>query len=327
MRVICLSPVNEAVFPGQAGEISMRFCRQSLSRRALLAGLLASSVGSSALVQIRLDFGLLKDLGDILRGINIDEQDEIDLGAELFGVMIDSLGGAYRNSAIQTAMQSFAAPIFATTSRSAFDWDIVVVDSNEANAWALPGGKIGVNKGLLRYIANRHELAAVISHEMGHAEFSHAANAMRKKAFYAGLSTAAQAAAVAATEREARIAAGVGARGIAAPMMRLVMSGYSREAESEADQHIVSVFEKTGYDVRLGAGFYRTLLELAPKRAKGTTSLFAGHPETRKRLAALAEAAPGAGESIASVAPASNAEFEAIKSSFPTRRYYRRHAA
>lgn len=295
--------------------------RDVLTRRAIIAGLIAASSGSSALAQIRLDLGTLNDIGNMLKGVSIDEEDEIDLGRDLFGTLIDSLGGPYRNSAVRAALKAIAEPIFATSTRSAFDWEIELVDSNEANAWALPGGKIGVNKGLLRYIANRHELAAVISHEMGHAELSHAAREMRKKAFYSGLSTAAQAAAVAATDRKTRIAAGAGAKGVAIPMMRLVTSGYSREDESEADSHIVKVFANTGYDLLMGAGFYRTLLELAPKNAKGTTSLFSGHPQTEKRLAALQEAAasqpPG-------VVLASNAEFETIKHSFPTRKVYHR---
>lgn len=292
-----------------------------LTRRAVVAGLVAASSGSSALAQLRIDLGALNDIGNMLKGVNIDEEDEIDLGRDLFGALIDSLGGPYRNSIVRTALKAIAEPIFATTARRAFDWEIELVDSNEANAWALPGGKIGVNKGLLRYIANRHELAAVISHEMGHAELSHAAKEMRKKAFYSGLSTAAQAAAVAATDRKTRIAAGAGAKGIAIPMMRLVTSGYSREDENEADGHIVKVFANTGYDLMEGAGFYRTLLELAPKNAKGTTSLFSGHPQTEKRLAALQEAAAS---QPSGVAPASNAEFETIKHSFPTRKVYHR---
>lgn len=299
----------------------MRQSRHALTRRALVAGAVAAATGSSAVAQFRIDLGTLQDIGNVLKGISIDEQDEIELGRDLFGTLIDSLGGVYRNTAVQSALKTLAEPLLATSARAAFDWEIEVVDSNEANAWALPGGKIGVNKGLLRYIANPHELAAVIAHEMGHAEFSHAAKEMRKKAFYSGLSTAAQAAAVAAADRKSRIAAGVGAKGLALPMLRLVTSGYSREAESEADMHILDVFARTGYDARLGSGFYRTLLELAPKSAKGTTSLFAGHPQTQKRLAALQEAAP---TQPAGSAPDSSAEFDVIKRSFPTRLVYHR---
>lgn len=294
----------------------------NLDRRKALCGLTAVIAGaaSPAAAQISLDFGSLRDIGRMLRGMKISEEDELALGRDLFGPLIGAMGGVYRNANTQLAVTGLARPLFETSAREAFEWEIVVVDSNEVNAWALPGGKVGVNKGLLRYVDSEDELAAVIAHEMGHAEFSHAAKEMRKKAFYSGLSTAAQAAAVAAVDNEARLGTAAGAKGIELPMMRLVASGYSRDLEREADAHIVNVFAQTGHNVGQGAVFYETLLELIPKRRKGTTSLFAGHPETRKRLAALREAS---GETEVH-ATAASYEFDVLKETFPTRNVYKR---
>lgn len=294
----------------------------TLSRRKTLCGLTAIIAGaaSPASAQISLDLGALRDIGRMLRGLNITEEDELALGRDLFGPLIDAMGGRYRNINVQLAISGLARPLFEASAREIFEWEIAVIDSNEVNAWALPGGKIGVNKGLLRYVDSEDELAAVIAHEMGHAEFSHAAKEMRKKAFYSGLSTAAQAAAVAAVDKEARIGTAAGAKGIELPMMRLVASGYSRDLEREADAHIVNIFAQTGHNVARGAVFYETLLDLIPKRRKGTTSLFAGHPETKKRLEALREASEGAELH----ATAASFEFDALKQTFPTRRVYKR---
>lgn len=294
----------------------------NLNRRKALCGLTAVIAGAAtpAAAQISIDFGSLRDIGRMLRGLKISEEDELALGRDLFGPLIGAMGGIYRNANAQLAVTGLARPFFETSARETFEWEIVVVDSNEVNAWALPGGKIGVNKGLLRYVDSEDELAAVIAHEMGHAEFSHAAKEMRKKAFYSGLSTAAQAAAVAAVDNEARLGTAAGAKGIELPMMRLVASGYSRDLEREADAHIVDVFAQTGHNVGQGAMFYETLLDLIPKRRKGTTSLFAGHPETKKRLAALREASGDAEVH----ATAASFEFDTLKETFPTRKVYKR---
>ena len=295
----------------------------SLSRRALITGVtgLALSAGSTASAQFKIDLGAISDIGRMLRGLNLDEEDEIAIGDRLFGSLIQSMGGVYRNSAAQSAVSKIATGLFEASARQAFGWDVAIVDNNEVNAWALPGGKVGVNKGLLRYVDSEDELAAVIAHEMGHAELSHAVKEMKKKAFYSGLSQAGQAAAVSAIDNpNARTGAAMGMQVLEAPMLRLVTSGYSRDMELEADMHIVDVFAKTGYSVTRGTRFYETLLDLIPERQKGTTSLFAGHPQTKKRLAALQEA----GASSPEVEQSVSYEYFLLKETFPTRKIYKR---
>jgi beta-barrel assembly-enhancing protease len=290
------------------------------ARRAFLSGLCGCCLaGGAAHAQISVNLGSLKGLGRMAKAATLDEKDEVEMGGRLFGPFVDASGGAYRNSAVQGSVARIAEPIFATSERRALKWEIAVVDSNEVNAWCLPGGKVGLNKGLLRYVDSEDEIAAVIAHEMGHAEFSHQAKAMRQKAFMAGLGAAASAAA-AASDKDAPIGAGAGMASLDLALFGLVTSGYSREAEREADQNIVKVFQRTGHDVGRGAGFYETLLELAPEKSKWRSSLFAGHPDTRQRLAAL-RTAGGGGETR----PASDS-FTAIKTAFPTRRVYQRGA-
>lgn len=54
-----------------------------------------------------------------------------------------------------------------------FNWEVTVFDNEQANAFALPGGKIGVYNGLLEVAVNQHQLAAVMSHEVGHVLANH----------------------------------------------------------------------------------------------------------------------------------------------------------
>lgn len=53
------------------------------------------------------------------------------------------------------------------------EWEVVVFDEDQINAFALPGGKIGVYTGLLKVAENQHQLAAVIGHEVGHVIAEH----------------------------------------------------------------------------------------------------------------------------------------------------------
>lgn len=295
------------------------------TRRMFTLGLVSAGViaPSAARAQFPIDLGDIQkivDIAETLKGMDIDEDDEIALGQGLYGSLVSASGGTYRNSAVQNAVAHIAASIFEQSERPRFSWEIAVLDNNEVNAWCLPGGKIGVNKGLLRYVASEDELAAVLSHEAGHAELSHVAREMKKKAFYKGLSDTATTAAVEAIDDNKIDMALTALQG---PMYELVTSGYSRESEDEADLHIVKVFGGTNRNVRAGAGFFNTLLELVPRKAKRTTSLFSGHPQTKKRIDNILEAAPEGG---AEASPASSA-FAEIKTAFPTRNYYMRQSS
>jgi predicted Zn-dependent protease len=290
------------------------------TRRLMTLGLVSAGVLSpaAAAAQFRLDLNKIVDLVKVLEGLSIDEEDEIQMGEGLYGSLINTSGGPYRNSAVQSAVARIAQPIFETSERPAFAWDIVVLDNNEVNAWSLPGGKVAVNKGLLRYAASEDELSAVLSHEMGHAELSHVKREMKKKAFYKGFSSAATTAVAEAVDNN-KVDTALGA--LQGPMYQLVTSGYSKDSEDEADVHIVDVFNKTGRDVAYGVGFFNTLLELVPSKSKRTTSLFSGHPETKKRISHILEAAPAAGTG-APTTPTQ--DFADLKTVFPTRQVYMR---
>ena len=290
------------------------------TRRMMTLGLISAGVLSPAAVhgqEWARRLGQAVDIVRRLERVNIDEDDEIEMGEGLYETLIEGSGGRYRNSAVQGAVQGVAAPIFELSARDRFAWEIVVLDNNEVNAWALPGGKLAVNKGLLRYAATEDELAAVLAHEVGHAELSHVRREMRKKGFYSELSGAATSAAIDAIDDNRIDTALVALQG---PMYSLVTSGYSRDSEDEADQHIVSVFAQTGHDVGRGVEFFNTLLELAPRDGRRRTSLFSGHPETRARIDRILETAP---ESSGAAGQASQA-FTDIKTAFPTRQSYMR---
>jgi predicted Zn-dependent protease len=300
-----------------------------LTRRTLLGGA-AVLAATPAWAQFSLPFGsrggvdvgrILSGTVDLLQGMSLGEADEIRMGNAYFGNFVDRSGGPYRNRAAQAAISQFADPIIRTSRRPQLPWEFVLLDDDTVNAWALPGGKLGINKGLVRYCDDAAELAAVIAHEVGHAELSHALSQMKNEAFSKGLTQ------VGRELIQSRVSGAGGALTQAVldalqdPIYNMITSGYSQSSELEADLHVLKVFDVAGYDPGKASRFYHTLLQLIPPDAPGTTSLFATHPGTRERIAKLEQAAR---RQKAPAFPAAARGWAELKSVFPTRRVYRR---
>ena len=306
-------------------------------RQFVVAGgsLLTVVAGTPAAAQFGFNFGS-SDSGPTIQGLNLGnlfqgvtslfdsitmgEADEIRLGEALYPRFIDQLGGPYRNSRMQTALRNFSEPVFKTSERPGLPWEITLLNDNTVNAWALPGGKIGINKGLLRYASTETELAAVLGHEMGHAELSHGLSQMRSESFTRGLSS---------LGREA-IASQVGSDRLLTdklidlleePLLKMVTTGYSRDREFEADIHLLRVFGKTGHDPAHAADFFKVLMEVMPTATEGTTSLFSTHPGTQERIDRIEEAARTVDVTGKTIA---DSGFTTLKRTFPTRQHFRR---
>ena len=301
-------------------------------RRRVLAGLAGTAAGMAVTSGARAQFdlnvggfnlgGIFSAAKSLFEGITLGEEDEIRIGVGLYPRMIAGFGGAYKNSKVQSAMRRFAEPLIRTTARPNLPWEIVVLDDNTVNAWALPGGKLAVNKGLLRYAASDHELAAVIAHEIGHVEKSHALEEMRSGKFTSFFTEAgAQAIRTQVESGAETLMTDMMLDALSSAIIQLVTSGYSRGAELEADAHLLKVFDLAGYDPKQASGFYLTLLELIPPDAEGSTSLFASHPETRERAEKLDELAAGLPSPRFKAASRGYAELRRV---FPTRKYFRR---
>lgn len=304
---------------------------KTLPRRQVLAGLAGAAsfaATSGAHAQFDLNIGGINVGGifsaaqSLFEGFTLGEEDEIKIGVGLYPNMIADFGGAYKNSTVQSAMKQFAEPLIATAKRANLPWDIVVLNDDTVNAWALPGGKLAVNKGLLRYTDTPTELAAVIGHEIGHVEKAHALAEMKTGKFSSFVGKA--------TAEAIRGDLQSGGSSMMNDMMlgllssaitRMVTTGYSRGAELEADAHLLDVFDTAGYDPKHAGDFYRTLLQLIPEDAEGSTSLFSTHPETEERADRLAELAE---EKPKPKLPAASRGFAELKAVFPTRKHFRR---
>jgi predicted Zn-dependent protease len=271
---------------------------------------------------------LVGQVANVIQSMNFTEADEITMGDSYYDRFIGQSGGAYNSHAAQGALRQFAQPLIATSKRPNLPWEITLLDDETVNAWALPGGKIAVNKGLIRYTATPEELGAVISHEIGHAELSHGVAQIKNKKFISGMGGIAKKQIV---EHVAQKAGSVGGfltnevlTAFEGPIYDMITSGYSRDLEYAADGHIVGVFDAVGFDDSKATNFYNTLLRLVPPGTKATTSLYATHPGTKDRIKQLHKLI--AADKTQGTPLSSHPGWEELKRSFPTRTHFRLNA-
>ena len=176
-------------------------------------------------------------------------------------------------------MQGVGQRLAAVSDRK-LPYEFTVLDNSIPNAWALPGGKIAVNRGLLTELKSESELAAVLGHEIVHAAARHSAQAMSRGMLIQGGLIVAQ---VAAHDSDygniAMMGAGLGAQ--------LLTQRYSREAELEADKYGIDYMKRAGYDAQGAVSLQETFVRLNDsKESSWLSGMFASHPPSQERLEA-----------------------------------------
>lgn len=165
-------------------------------------------------------------------------------------------------------------------------WEFVVFESAEVNAFALPGGKVGVYTGLLALAASDDELAIVMGHEIGHVIARHGAERMSEGMVIAGVGALGAAAVESKTDAQKRELFTLAYGGLTTVARVLP---HSRANESEADRMGAIYAARAGYDPRAAITFWQKMS--AQKGADGTpgawAKLMATHPADAERIAAL----------------------------------------
>ncbi len=175
----------------------------------------------------------------------------------------------------------------AITAETGGNWEVVVFEDKTLNAFALPGNKIGVHTGLIEFVDNADQLAAVIGHEVAHVLNKHGnERASQKAALNQGMSLiGALANPTSTTGQLAMGALGLGAQyGILMP--------YSRLHESEADIFGLNLMAKAGFK----PGQSVVLWQKMDKASQGQTppEFLSTHPSHQTRIADLQKALPKA---------------------------------
>jgi predicted Zn-dependent protease len=163
-------------------------------------------------------------------------------------------------------------------------WEYAVFDEATVNAFVLPGGKVGVYKGLLDLCASDAELAAVMSHEAGHIAGRHSAERMSQASLAQAALSAASAGATRLPVDPAAQTAIVQALGLG--VQYGVLLPFSREQEYEADRLGLRFAAKAGYDPREALSLWRKMSALGGTKPPAYLST---HPSDDSRIARITE--------------------------------------
>lgn len=158
------------------------------------------------------------------------------------------------------------------------DWQFYIVDSKEVNAFAVPGGFIYVNRGLIERADNLSQLAGVLAHEIAHVTERHSIQQMQKaQTANVGVTLACVLTRVCGNQAAGAL---INIGGAA------VFARFSREDEAEADAKAVRYVMRTGIDPRGIPQMFRTLLEERRRQPTGVDAFFATHPLEEDRISA-----------------------------------------
>ena len=160
----------------------------------------------------------------------LDENREIELGTQQYQPSQQAQGGRYTSDPKLTDYVSSVGQNLARAADRRLPYEFVIIDDSTPNAWALPGGKIAINRGLLLRLSSEAELAAVLSHEIVHAAARHGAKSIERNLLISGVMSAAGSAIGASDSRYSDLldnGAQIGAQ--------FIVSSYGREAELESD--------------------------------------------------------------------------------------------
>ncbi|MGA8203789.1 MAG: M48 family metalloprotease [Woeseiaceae bacterium] len=212
--------------------------------------------------------------------ILVSNEQELAMGAQNYVPMQQSEGGQYDvDPGLAAYIQSVGRRL-ADASGVKLPYEFTILNNSVPNAWALPGGKIAVNRGLLTALDNEAELAAVLGHEITHAAARHTAQQQSRGMLLEGL--------VAATGVVANDSSYadllVGSAGTAAQLLTMK---YGRGAELEADKYGMRFMSKAGYDPQGAVTLQETFVRLSEGDNQDWLSgLFATHPPSQERVEA-----------------------------------------
>ena len=127
-------------------------------------------------------------------------------------------------------------------------YHFLIMDSDEINAFAAPGGFIFVSRGMLKLCRNEDELAAVLAHEVGHVQLKHAIGAISNSRWTSAFTILGTSAGKSLGGQQLKDLTGAFEGSIGDITKKLVTSGYGRGQEREADKVAVTIMPRLGYN-------------------------------------------------------------------------------
>ena len=212
--------------------------------------------------------------------ILVPESQDADMGLQAYQ-QIKQEEPVSRDAALNERVQRVGRRIAKVSGQPDWDWQFTLFDNPEPNAFALPGGKVGVYTGLFKVAKNDAQLAAVLAHEIGHAIARHGAERM-SQGILAQLGGVAVGAAT-GSQAYVDLYSQAATLGVILP--------YSRTQESEADEIGLMLMARAGYDPRAAVELWQNFQALGGGRPPEFLST---HPSEGTRIERLEELMPEA---------------------------------
>lgn len=211
----------------------------------------------------------------VTAGCAISPQQEAELGRN-YAAQLENELPIVDDPAVDNYLDALGNEVARQAGRRNVQYQFYLVNSDVANAFAVPGGYIYINRGIVERAPTMNELAGVLAHEIAHVELRHGAEQMgRAQTANTGLTLAYILLGRTPGTLE-RTALGVGGS--------LYFANHSRDAENEADARAVPMLVNAGIDPRGLASFFRTLLSEQDRGSGNVGQWFSTHPTTQDRV-------------------------------------------
>jgi predicted Zn-dependent protease len=248
-----------------------------------------------ASVKHRIQVALLASLAILFTGCSVNPvtgnnelsfmsaEQEVAIGAQQYKPSQQSQGGRYVvDPDLNVYVSQVGQKLAAVSDRRELPYEFVVLNNNVPNAWALPGGKIAINRGLLVLLDDESELAAVLGHEIVHAAARHGAK-QQTQGTLLNVGLMAAGVALASQDHEAAGLA-VGALGVGAQAWQ---ARYGRDQELQSDKYGIEYMVRAGYDPQGAVELQKTFVKLSEgQQSSWMDSFFASHPPSQQRVEA-----------------------------------------
>jgi beta-barrel assembly-enhancing protease len=211
----------------------------------------------------------------LLAGCSVSQDQEVALGRENADEINAQLP-IVRDAAASAYIQNLGEAIAKRTSRADLDWHFYIVNTKQVNAFALPGGFVYVNRGLIESTDRLDELAGTLGHEIGHVVERHSVKQMQKEQKANGALAVVCTLTNICQSGLAQVAVQVGGSAL--------FARYSRADELQADSEAVVNVSRAGYDPKGIPDLFNVLLrerEYQPTKVEGW---FASHPLEETRI-------------------------------------------
>lgn len=224
----------------------------------------------------------LTDLAGLVRGTSTEE--EIAIGSEIAGRLLGAVP-LVQDEPLQTYVNKVGKWVSLQSGRSDLDWYFGVLDSEDINAFAAPGGFIFLTKGLYRKLNSEAELAGVLGHEIGHVIKQHHLTIIKKsRAIDMGSSLFSKKLGKMKNQQAKEAVTNLIGSGA-----EVLARGLDKDAEYQADRIGVVLATRAGYDAY---GLPLVLQEIghASLSDSSVALLFKTHPHPDARLTELGDA-------------------------------------